>query len=972
MDAEKERKYKAALQSAKEQILALQARAAPLSEPVAVIGMACLFPGGAGGDVETPEDFHRRLMDGMDAVRPVPPERDRQGQPSPSPAEGSLPPGLKQAALLDRDPYAFDTSFFGIAPAEARMTDPQHRLMLELAQRALWDAGLPKGSEPGGDVGVFCGKSGTDYLFDVLGTGALSAGDPYVLTGNMHSALPGRVSYFFDWNGPCLSYEGACATALVATLAAVQSLRRGECALALAGAVNLLAGPTASHWLNAMQALAPDGRCKAFGADADGFGRGEGGGALVLQRLSDARRDGNRIHALILGGAVGSDGRSRNFTAPSAKGQRHVIRRALDDARIDPGAVAFVETHGTGTPIGDPIEAESLAAVYGPRARPLRIGSVKSNVAHLESAAGMAALIKTIMAVRSGVIPKTLHAERPNPLLELERSGLALCRETAPWPDGYERRIAGVSGFAITGVLAHLLLAEPPPADSLRQRTPSAGPRLLALVARGEAEMRMQVQDARAALDSGLSFASLCDAAGNARPQDKPGQEARDSALFPERFALCATESEAAAALDAVLAGKKQRAAFRGRREKQTPPILFLYGGQGSQLHGMGRDLYAAFPEFSAVIDRCEALAAPRLGHSLIEVMFADNDARLHQTRVTQPAIYSYQAALTALLKSRGVTPSVVLGHSIGEYAAAQAAGVLEVEEGLEIALERGTLAQTMARPGGMAAVLGGEAEIATLIADIADLSIAAINMDDSVTIAGEVSALAVALDRLSAHGIEYRPMPVSHAFHCPLIDPVLPGFGAFLKGRRFASPRLAFLSGCTGEVLADGVDWPAYFVRQMRDPVRFAAAVRAAPASLFLEIGAGPTLTGFGRQIRPEAQWLFAQNGAAVDGFAQERFLALALARLYSLGVPLDHRWLAADPWRPEAAPMPVFHRIVCAPETGGQAPASGTVLEREQAGAQMPISPESSPRLQALIREQDEAVARIRALQQRFLGQS
>jgi acyl transferase domain-containing protein len=976
-NGDKTNRYRQALQAARAHVLHLNEQLSALTEPVAVIGMSCRFPGTPPRDAETPDRFYRQLLDGVDSVIDVPPERLRQWQSRLPEERRPRGTGLQRAALLAHDPYAFDADFFGIPPAEAEVTDPQHRLFLELVQRALWDAGLPAGSEPGAEVGVFCGKSGTDYMFDVLGTGRESADNPYTLTGNMHSALAGRVSYFFDWHGPSLSAEAACATALVAVLDAVQSLRLNACRLAVAGAVNLLLGPTPSHWLGAMHALAPDGRCKAFGAGADGFGRGEGGGVLVLQRLSEARRAGNRIHALILGGAAGADGKSWNFTSPSAAGQRKVIARALRDAGVAPREVAFVETHGTGTPIGDPIEAESLAAAYAPRNSPLLIGSVKSNVAHLEAAAGMAALIKCILSVREGRIPKTLHVESPNPLLDLPALGLALCGESLPWPEGYAARIAGVSGFAITGSLAHLLLADasarvpeeagdaPRPAVSPAAPLPLAS-RVLALSAESEDALREMAREALERLEAGVPFAQLCDAAGNARPH---------GAAFPERLALCADEEDAAEGLRRFLQGKPRRTCVRGRFTKTPPAPMFLYSGQGSQIPGMGRHLYRRFPEFREVLDRCEAIAAPRLKHSLLEVMFAGEDTRLWQTRVSQPLIFSHQMALTALLEARGVVPQAVMGHSVGEYAAACAAGVMDLETGLDIVLQRGELAQSVRTPGGMAAVLGEEAQVEEAIRDFPQVSIAAINGQNSVTLAGEAGELAAALRHLAGRGMESRPMPVSHAFHCALIEPVLPAFLTLLRRQSFQRARLPFLSTALAEYTdRDAEDWAAYFAAQTRHAVRFAQAVQAARETVFLEIAAGPSLSGFGRQICPQATWLFAQNGSGEASASQEQPLALVLARLFGLGITPNFHWLAASPWRPECAPLPRLRQTRQEPPSGMADGVDGSanlacapVLPHDEDSTPAARVPDTA--LEALIGTQQALWKRVRDMQRVFI---
>jgi acyl transferase domain-containing protein len=944
MQSSLEQQYKTALRGARDTIRDLQRQVRSMREPIAIVGMSCLFPGDAAGDADTPEAFGRLLAQGYDAVAPVPAERAAWWRSRHDMGREPRTPGLTHAALLQRDIFAFDRELFGLTPAEARMTDPQHRLLLELSWQALLDAGLNPGDLRGTDTGVFAGKTGTDFLFDILGTDRDCADDPYAMTGNMHSALPGRLAHFHDWHGPCLSVESACATSLVAVMAAVTSLRAEECSLALAGAANLLLGPTPSHWLGAMHSLAPDGRCKAFGAGADGFGRGEGGGVVVLERLSDARRHGRRIHAVILGGAVGADGKSAGFTAPSAKGQRMVMTRALDNAGVGPQEVGFVETHGTGTPLGDPIEAESLVAVYGQRQEKLLIGSVKSNVAHLEAASGMAGLIKTVLAVRDGVVPASLHCQPLNPLLAWEKLPVRVVAETVPWPESYVRRVAGIDSFAISGTLVHLLVAQAPEQEATGiEAAPDCC--VLPLSARSSGALETLVGKCLTALEQGESLHEMC-AASAARPLER------------ERLALVAADpDEALAGLRALAEGKTRRGVSRGRREADLPPVLFLFSGQGSQQGGMGRELHARFPVFRDVLERCEQVAAPRLGYSLLEVMFADADPRLHDTRCTQPAIYAHQAALTALWRERGVHPTAVFGHSIGEYAAAHAAGVYDLKTGLSIALRRGELAASVADQGAMAAILGGEAEVAAVLAVFPGVSIAAVNGLATVTIAGERAEVEEALRRLREQGLESRPLPVSHAFHCPLIEPMLAGFGSFLRSQTFAAPQVPILSGCTGEYATADTNWPEYFCAQTRQPVRFLSAMQRAGAGVFLELGASPTLTSYGRQCREDGIWLFSQNGGS--GL---RPLAQSLAKFHALGFDLDWSWQNGGRVRPEAMPPYPFEWERLIPEYVAQLMAK-PARESSSCGLEMGLPSKVSS--SALDIDADDAAVQLAILQ-------
>ncbi len=888
----REDQLKEALRRAQAVIKDLQGRADQRREPIAVIGLGCRFPAG-GRDAVGLEAFHDFLMQGRDSVRPIGPER----------AGWRLPPGsgndptLNRAAFLERDFCAADYDFFRLNPAEARLMDPQFHLMLETAWQAVENAGLAPADLAGSDTAVFVGRSGTEFTFDLVARDQGKDDDPYTLTGNMGSSLSGRIAYFFDWYGPAVSVETACSTGLVAVIQAMESLWSGRSALALAGAVNLLVGPSPSLWLKAMGALSPSGVCRPFGAGADGFVRGEGAAALLLKPLSAAERDGDRIIALLAGGAVGSDGHSAGFTVGSVKAQRRVMTRALAEAGLNPLEVAYVETHGTGTSVGDPIEAESLLAVYGrerPATAPLLIGSVKSNLGHLEAAAGLAGLVKAIGAVKFGQLAPSLHAGELTPLIDWADSPLELNRSVRSWPAGYARKAAGVSAFAISGTLAHLIVTEAPAEKSPEQPLAEPGAdRSLIMSAFDEETLRQTAADCLDSLAAGVDFGAMAEAA-------------QRRVTGPERLVVTAADGpEAASVIQSVLEGRVKRNAARGRVEPDNGGVLFMFSGQGSQAPGMGRELYGLYPVFRQILDRCEDAAAPRLGHSLLEVMFSPGDTRLNQTQVTQAAIFAHQAALTALLEAHGCRPAAVMGHSIGEYAAAVTAGVFSLETGLDLVLTRGRLAQELEAEGAMAAVLASEEAAGEVLGKFPGLGIIAVNGPGTVTVAGEKNQLAAALDEMRRHGLDSRPLPVSQAFHCPLVEPLLEPWGNHLRAKGFSAAQRPFLSTLTGDYLdRPDQDWPAYFVEQTRRPVKFYQALLAARQSVALEIGSGPTLTSYARQIRDDFTWLFAQS----PGRDHRQYLT-ALAGLFSrgrsTGVGNPPR---NGPRRPEAMPPTRF----------------------------------------------------------------
>ncbi len=881
MDTAREEQYKGTLRAARDKIRALADEADVLKRklavpgmPVAIVGMAGEFPG--SGD--NAESFRQMLLDGIDATREIPATRwDHERYYSPVPGEcGKY--YCTRASFIKRDPFSFDHEFFGLSPAEAEMMDPQQRALLTQSHHALEDAGISPSSIRGTDTGVFLGISSYDYLMSYATPDINERSDPYTLTGSSFNSAAGHLSYYYDIHGPCIAFDTACSSSLVAVMGAVEALRKGECPIALAGGVNLLISPLSFVALCSIRALSADGICRAFGEGATGFGRGEGCGIVVLKRIDDARADGDRIHALILGGALGHDGQSAGFTAPSGIAQQRIIERAMRDAGVLPGDVAYVETHGTGTDIGDPIEATSLFDVFGHRTSKLLIGSVKSNIGHLEAAAGVASLFKAVFTVRDDVIPPSINAESLSTRIEWPTIDIDVCRECTPWPAGYERKIAGISSFGISGTGAHILIAEPPVDLSAASDTVDAHDfpdwRVLPVSAKNPESLISLVSRYTSLFENeNIHFHHICDAAALERDH------------YSHRVAVCAPDvTSARKALLSFSIGKRSREIVEGTTKNRIR-IAFLFSGQGSQVPGMGNELYRTHQPFRDTINACEKIASERIGRSLLDVMFGDDDSLLKRTLFTQPAIYAMGVALTDMWRSFGIRPSAVIGHSIGDYAAAYAAGVLTLEEGMEIVIERARLADSIETEGMMAAVLTDEMTARDFLIGT-NVDIAAVNGDDNITISGQRNAVSDILARMRIAGIEFREMPVSQAFHSQLIDPVLGEFRNFLNGHRFDAPKIQFVSAMNASELTDKTEWPVFWTEQMRRTVRFKDALAAiADIDICLEIGASPTLTSLCRTVTENCQWLFSQ-GPTIPAWKQ---VSLTLARLYTAGCDVD-----------------------------------------------------------------------------------
>ncbi|TSC24494.1 type I polyketide synthase [Corallococcus sp. Z5C101001] len=857
------------------------------TEPIAIIGMGCRFPGGA----DTPERFWRLLREGVDAVGEIPSDRwdvDAYYDPNPE-APGKI--YTRQGAFVP-DPHLFDASFFGLSPREANSLDPQQRLLLEVTWEALEDAGYSPQQLSRSRTGVFIGIGQNDYTHLQLLAGDPTRISAYAGTGNGFCFASGRLSHVLGLQGPNMAVDTACSSSLVAVHLASQSLRTGECELALVGGVQRILAPEITVFLSRTRALAPDGRCKTFDASADGYGRGEGCGMVVLKRLSKALEAGDRILGVIRGSAVNHDGPSSGFTVPNGEAQQALIREALRTAGVPPSRVSYVEAHGTGTSLGDPIEVRALAAALGEGRtldQPLLIGSVKTNIGHLEAAAGVAGLIKVVLGLQHRLIPPHLHLKQPTPHLPWAELPIRIPTTPTRFPVSGERLVAGVSSFGISGTNAHVLLEEAP-----EHAAPRAGPErplnVLTLSARGEPALDALVARYATHLENtpDAPLGDLCFTANAGR------------AHFRHRLSVAAGSSEELRARLAELqrGGSAQGSLRTHVPETGAPRIAFLFTGQGSQYPGMGRELYETQPVFRRTLEQCQELLRDELDRPLLEVLYPAPGATspIDETAYTQPALFALEYALAALWRSWGVEPSTVAGHSVGEYVAACVAGVFSLEEGLRLIARRGRLMQELPRDGAMAAVFADEARVAEALRPHArELAIAAVNGPRDVVLSGRREALQQVLAELGRHGVGSRPLNTSHAFHSPLMEPMLAAFEQAAARVTFSPPRITLISNLTGLPATKHQLGRDYWVQHVRAPVRFAASVaalRERECELFLELGPKPVLSELGRQLDPDGRcaWLPSLSKGRRDW----QVTLQSLQELYGRGVPVD--WVGFD----------------------------------------------------------------------------
>nr|AEU11006.1 NpnB [Nostoc sp. 152] len=859
-------------------------------EPIAIVGMGCRFPGGANN----PEAFWQLLRDGVDAVTEVPANRwdiDALYDSNPTtPGKIYTRYGGFVSQLEE-----FDAQFFGISPREAVSLDPQQRLLLEVSWEALENASINPSQLAGTQSGVFVGISGNDYLQRLWASEATEI-DAYQGTGNAHSVAAGRLSYILGLTGPSLAVDTACSSSLVAVHLACQSLRNQESDLAIAGGVNLLLSSEISINLSKARMLAPDGRCKTFDATADGYVRGEGCGVIILKRLSDAIKDKNQILALIRGSAVNQDGRSSGLTAPNGPSQQAVIRQALANSGVEPGEVSYLEAHGTGTSLGDPIEVGAMTAVFGKnrlKDEPLTIGSVKTNIGHLEAAAGIAGIIKVVLQMQHQEIAPHLHFQDPSPHINWENLPLIVPTQKSDWQTAEKPLLAGVSSFSFSGTNAHLVLAQPPTVEPV---TPAVERplHLLTLSAKTEPALRKLAEKYVTYLQDHprVSIADISYTANIGRSH------------FLHRLAVAAasTESLEKELMTFGAGGETSVLSSHQLIQPKRPKIALLFAGQGSQYVGMGRQLYETQPTFRKALDRCDEILRPHLGKSLIEILYAEEGATslLDQTAYTQPALFALEYALYELWRSWGIEPAAVIGHSVGEYVAATVAGALTLEDGLKlIAPDWGQLMQSLPQDGAMAAVFAPESQVrAAIQAYIPEVAIAGINSPKNTVISGTAEIVHQITAKLQAEGIEVRNLKVSHAFHSPLMEPILDSLEEVASQVSYQAVKIPLISNLTGQMLQPGEMLNArYWRNHAQEAVQFMTGVNTLlekDFDIFLEISPKPTLSRLGKQCQSKSSAVWLSSLAP----QQEDWLLLlkSLSTLYLQGVEINWRGFDQD----------------------------------------------------------------------------
>ncbi len=893
------------------------ARREYVREPIAIVGIGCRLPGGVHG----PDALWELLQLATDATSEVPLDRwDPSRFDDPTVRRGGFVDKLDQ----------FDPEFFGMSPVEADALDPQQRLLAEVSWEALENAGIAPGSLAGSNTGVFLGMSFNEYLY--LANFRRRIGSFGGGTGGFPCVAAGRLSYLLGLKGPAFVLDTACSSSLVAAHQAFAALRAGECDLAIAGGVSTILTSKFQLALSAAGALAPDGRCKTFDAGGNGYARAEGCALIVIKRLSDALAAGDRVYGVILGSAVNHDGRSSSLTAPSGTAQQALIEEALAQAGVSPAEVGYVEAHGTGTPLGDPIEVGALSKVMSrgrPRDQPLHLGSIKANLGHLEPAAGITGLLKAVLAIHHREIPPQVHLKRTNPHLPIASIPAVIPTERVPWrtPDG-QRRIAGVSSFGFSGTNVHVVLGEPPQVE--QPARPLGRPlHLLCVSGKTPEALRASAVRLRHHLveHPSLELADVCHTLAVGRTH------------LEHRAALTVGSLRAARdALAQLARGETGTDVSVGLARSEPRRVAFLFTGQGSQYLDMGRVLYTTQPTFRGVIDRCNDILAGVLDTSLLGVMFGapGTTGLLDQTAYTQPALFAIGYALATLWRSWGIEPAVVAGHSLGEYTAACVAGVMSLEDGLRLVAARGRLMQALPPGGAMAAIQAPADRLEALLAPHrATVAISAINGPNSTVISGAAAAVDEIARQLEAESVMVTRLKVSHAFHSPLMDPMLAELGEKAAQIKFSAPQIPLATNVNGALMRVAPD-ASHWVQHTREAVQFArclTTIGADEVDVLVEVGPHPVLLGMAREVAATASALRVPSlRRATDDWSQ---LLSGVAALHVAGMPIDWRGVDQD-YRPHRVTLPTYpfqrkrHWLPEVVDLEGDAPANAAASTR------------------------------------------